>query len=202
MKKIICCLLVISMLFAMSTTAFAGEIKVENEKGTLLIVQLTEKSILVSEGDVSSLIKVEETAQKTTVTVKNLETSESNFFVRDYERNTLYSSITDYEGILAASTRSNIGWHRISYNEASRYLSEAASAADIVGYVTSMAGCQGISTLAQAVSLILNVISYGLSLKDPNTGIKYRVGIVTITKHQAGGVITVDVERVVEVGTY
>lgn len=98
MKKFLSVLLVACMVFAMSTTAFAGQVTTTIGDVQITAVQLTDSSMLVTENDVTSLITVDSTNLSTTTTIKDLKTGETDYFIHDYENNTLYSSITGYTG--------------------------------------------------------------------------------------------------------
>ena len=76
MKKLICCLLVISMLFAMSTSAFAGEVGTVNgdnansEEGCIIdMTEVKEMPKYPNEGSIRKVrgvivVKLQETAEK------------------------------------------------------------------------------------------------------------------------------------------
>ena len=204
MKKILSVLLVACMVFAMSTTAFAGQVTTTIGDVQITAVQLTDSSMLVTENDVTSLITVDSTNLSTTTTIKDLKTGETDYFIHDYENNTLYSSITGYTGTVETTAVANdsIGWHKIPYSELALYVGAGAAATDVLAFITSKCGLVALSLVLEVLSKVMSVITAGLLLGGSSKGVKYEVGYVTITKHQAGRVIYVDVKRVVDVATY
>lgn len=204
MKKILSVLLVACMVFAMSTTAFAGQVTTTIGDVQITAVQLTDSSMLVTENDVTSLITVDSTNLSTTTTIKDLKTGETDYFIHDYENNTLYSSITGYTGTVETTAVANdsIGWHKISYNELAKYVGAAATAAEVLTFITGKCGLAALATVLGVLALLMEVIETGLELANSSKGVKYEIGYETITKHQAGKIIYVDVKRVVDVATY
>lgn len=203
MKKFLSVLLVACMVFAMSTTAFAGQVTTTIGDVQITAVQLTDSSMLVTENDVTSLITVDSTNLSTTTTIKDLKTGETDYFIHDYENNTLYSSITGYTGTVeTTATDNSIGWHKISYNELAKYVGAAATAAEVLTFITGKCGLAALATVLGVLALLMEVIETGLELANSSKGVKYEIGYETITKHQAGKIIYVDVKRVVDVATY
>ena len=195
MRKFLSITLSLAIMLSMCVSAFAVDnsaVSYEINGENVSIQMLSSTTLLISEDSDKSLVTFSENNNIVTTTVQNMTSGKREFFIRDCNTGTLYSSITGYTGVVYASEKGP-GTYRISYKELLAYVSIAAGATEIVA---------GICAILGIVGGLMAIISGGLALQDEDSGIEYTLDYVTISKYQGGRKYTVDVLKVVDVGTY
>lgn len=204
MKKVLSITVTLAMMFSMCVSALAIEANTVfyEVKGEDITLQaLSSSSLLVTEGDKKSLLTFSENNNKIITTVQDVSSGEKQWFVRDNNTGTVYSSITGYTGVVQTSA-SEPGKYRISYKELLAYVGIAAGVTDIVAGVCAIAGVSAAAPVLGIVGGLMTIITGGLTLADENSGIEYTLDYVTISKWQGGRKYTVDVLKIVDIDTY
>lgn len=204
MRKFLSITLSLAIMLSMCVSAFAVDnsaVSYEINGENVSIQMLSSTTLLISEDSDKSLVTFSENNNIVTTTVQNMTSGKREFFIRDCNTGTLYSSITGYTGVVHASEKGP-GTYRISYKELLAYVSIAAGATEIVAGICAIAGVTAASSILGIVGGLMAIISGGLALQDEDSGIEYTLDYVTISKYQGGRKYTVDVLKVVDVGTY
>lgn len=202
MKKLMSILLSLTMIFGMGTSVFAGTTNTEN--GKLAITQLSNTRYLITDGEGSAVMSVEENEDFLKVYVT--ENEENNYLLVNKEAGTIYSTYTGKTvGVDEITAESGISTmsiveqttHNISYKTLAGLVSSTSSDISIAStIITCIAAAQHVMIATAAgvvVALIsgsLTIIVDGIKNASPNHGIKVVVNTEEIKKHQGGRWVT------------
>lgn len=146
-------------------------------------------SFIITENNKKSLISQKQYGDKTITTLKDLETNNEEYFIRDEVKGTIYSSITGKTINLDTSNNDNvriktlrtdedrlIARHSISYTTIEYLVGAGGSASAMATAILAYKGIPIAAGIALIVTVILelgDMTAGALALKYPNGGIRF-----------------------------
>lgn len=208
-------LLALTLVLGMGTAAFAETEVVTSHGEKLLLTKLEDDSYLMSNGNETAVMKVEENTAFAKLTINDKEGE--NYFYIDKKANTVYSSYTGKtisveknqmqpmaNGDVVASKT-----YKVSYKQLANLVSDTSNSFSIASaIITLVAAASGVNIATGAavvVALIsgsLTVIAAGIQGASPSHGVKVTVNTEKIQRHQGGNVVTAYRYVIASVGTY
>lgn len=217
MKKLLCIVLALGLILGMSTSVFAETTASMEEE--LSIMKLNSDSYLLSDGEQTAVMQIEETDSFAKVTINENETE--NYFYVDKKEETMYSSYTkktikfsdsDSDSAISPMAAGNVvssKTYKISYKKLANVVSDTSDkfsvASAIITLIAIQAGVSistGATALIAIISISFSTIIKGIKGASSSHGIKVVVNKVKIKRHQGGNFVTAYRYVIASVGTY
>jgi len=227
MRKLICALVVFTMVFGTSTISFAGTIQNDD----LTVTPISEDSFILSDGEDTATVNVSENASEMRVEIDSVsgDASDDGYFLVDKETDMIYSSFTgQYLGIDEITVKNNsqisdsgsisvtavgdVVWskdYKVSYAALSKVVDASSSGLTIATAIITVAAALSGVTIATSATVVLALLPVGLETikagiknKSSSHGLKVTVQKVEIQKSQGGKKVKGYSYKIKSVGTY
>ncbi len=228
--RILTCM-VISMLLILNAAAMAfasSGTMVETELGTISILPISEESFLMSDGQSSAIVNVQETED--VIYFSLTEGNKVKYLIYNKDSGQMYSSYTGKiiqleEGKIKISAMNNIGnstvspmgvkgivettEYKVSYAQIADAIGDSYSTYDLAFTIVAIIGVfQGVAltTITAAVygalkGSVLTTVLDGVKNRKSG-GVKLQIHLCEITKHQGGRVVTGYGYKLGDIGPY